>query len=92
MIQVIIKPEDDSSSLDEQDVDNNVIDIEDGETFVIPKGYVGEVIMEEGEELEVRSIIQGVDLTLQFPIVVEDGDELTAAEYELKGGVLTKRL
>ena len=92
MIQFLLKPEDAYLKDDDEGIDDNVIDIEDGETFVIPEGYVGELILEEGEELEVHTIIAEMDLFLQFPIIVEDGSELSEGEYELKGGVLMKRL
>lgn len=98
MIQFLLKPEDaylkdDDEGIDDNviGIDDNVIDIEDGETFVIPEGYVGELILEEGEELEVHTIIAEMDLFLQFPIIVEDGSELSEGEYELKGGVLMKQ-
>ena len=91
MIQFLLKPEDAYLKDDDEGIDDNVIDIEDGETFVIPEGYVGELILEKGEELEVHTIIAEMDLFLQFPIVVEDGSELSEGEYELKGGVLMKQ-
>ena len=91
MIQFLLKPEDAYLKDDDGGIDDNVIDIEDGETFVIPEGDVGELILEKGEELEVHTIIAEMDLFLQFPIVVEDGSELSEGEYELKGGVLMKQ-
>lgn len=91
MIQFLLKPEDAYLKDDDEGIDDNVIDIEDGETFVIPEGFVGELILEEGEELEVHTIIAEMDLFLQFPIIVEDGSELSEGEYELKGGVLMKQ-
>jgi len=67
-------------------------EIEDGETFEIPDGCIGELLLEEEETLEVHPIKDGVDLGLQMGFEVEDGDELDAGKYELKGGVVRKNL
>lgn len=94
MIQIEIKPtleelpKDWNGSIE----DTTVLDIKDGDTVTIPEGYVGELILEENETIEIHPIINGEDMALQMGYSVDDGDELEEGSYELKGNVIRKFL
>ncbi|MBR7035353.1 MAG: hypothetical protein IKI25_06315 [Bacteroidales bacterium] len=85
MIQILLK-----SINSEDNIDSDALDIEDGDTFTIPEGFVGELMLEEDETIEVHPIINGEDMFLQMGYSVEDGDELKEGSYELKGNVIKK--
>ena len=81
MIQILLKS-----------INSEALDIENGDTFTIPEGFVGELLLEEDEAIEVHPIINGEDMFLQMGYSVEDGDELAEGNYELKGNVIKKFL
>ena len=87
MIQILLKPINSEDS-----IDSETLDIENGDTFTIPEGFVGELLLEEDETIEVHPIINGEDMFLQMGYSVEDGDELEEGSYELKGNVIKKFL
>ena len=87
MIQILLK-----SINSEDNIDSDALDIEDGDTFTIPEGFVGELMLEEDETIEVHPIINGEDMFLQMGYSIEDGDELEEGSYELKGNVIKKFL
>lgn len=92
MIQIEIKPtleelpKDWNGSIE----DTTVLDIKDGDSFTIPKGYVGELILEENETIEIHPIINGEDMALQMGYSVDDGDELNEGTYVLQGKVIKR--
>ena len=106
MIQILLKPtidnlrkdfedfsdEDEDALLFEQGIDIDALDIEDGDSFVIPQEYVGEVLLEDAKTIEVHPIINGEDMFLQMGYSIEEGDELEEGSYELKGNVIKKFL
>lgn len=83
MIQILLR-----SINSEDSIESEALDIENGDTFTIPEGYVGELLLEEDEAIEVHPIINGEDMFLQMGYSVEDGDELADGNYELKGNVI----
>ena len=87
MIQILLK-----SINSEDNIDSEALEIENGKTFTIPKGFVGELMLEEDETIEVHPIINGEDMFLQMGYSLEDGDELKEGSYELKGKMIKKFL
>ena len=87
MIQILLK-----SINSEDNTDSEALDIENDDTFTIPEGFVGELLLEEDESIEVHPIINGEDMFLQMGYSVEDGDELEEGSYELKANVIKKFL
>ena len=85
MIQILLK-----SINSEDSIDSETLDIENGDTFTISEGFVGELLLEEDETIEVHPIINGEDIFLQMGYSVEDGAELEEGSYELKGNVIKK--
>lgn len=85
MIQILLK-----SINSEDNIDSEALDIENGDTFTIPEGFVAELLLEEDETIEVHPIINGEDMFLQMGYSVEDGDELEEGSYELKENVIRK--
>lgn len=85
MIEILLK-----SINSEDSIESEALDIENGDTFTIPEDFVGELLLEEDEAIEVHPIINGEDMFLQMGYSVEDGDELKEGSYELKGKVIRK--
>lgn len=85
MIQILLK-----SINSEDSIDSDTLDVEDGDTFTIPEGFVGELMLEEDETIEVHPIINGEDMFLQMGYSIEEGDELEEGSYELKENVIRK--
>lgn len=87
MIQILLK-----SINSEDNIDSEALDIENGDTFTIPEGFVAEFLLEEDETIEVHPIINGEDMFLQMGYSIEEGDELEEGSYELKENVIRKFL
>ena len=87
MIEILLK-----SINSEDNIDSEALDIENGDTFTIPEGFVAEFLLEEDETIEVHPIINGEDMFLQMGYSIEEGDELEEGSYELKGNVIKKFL
>ncbi len=98
MIKIFLKPivssleEDDDILLFEQGIFIDDMEVDDGETFIIPEGVFGKVFFDDVESLKVCSNVDDVGICMQKYYYLKKGEDLGEGTYLFKGNLLLKIL